>query len=102
MGYGLLPGAGLASAEDIVRATATQSSEKERAARRAPLMSANQRNKLIEMYRERHGGTEAEVLQGLDAVFVGAFKHPLGEATVEEASRIIGQMIAAKVERAKK
>jgi len=54
------------------------------------------------LYRERHGGTEAEVLQGLDAVFVSAFKHPLGEATVEEATKIIGQMIAQKGERAKK
>ena len=102
MGYGLLPGAGLASAEDIVHATSAPGAEKERASRRAPLMSANQRNKLIEMYRERHGGTAAETLQGLDAVFVSAFKHPLGEATVEEASKIIGPMIAQKTERAKK
>ncbi|MBI3913279.1 MAG: hypothetical protein HY327_03730, partial [Chloroflexi bacterium] len=51
MGYGLLPGAGLASAEDMLRATA--SSEKGEGARRSAssLMNANQRNKLIEMYR---------------------------------------------------
>jgi hypothetical protein len=102
MGYGLLPGAGLASAEDIVRATSAPTVEKERAPRRPLLMSAYQRNKLLGLYRERHGGTEAEVLQGLDAVFVSAFKHPLGAATVEEASKIIGQMIAQKGERAKK
>jgi len=102
MGYGLLPGAGLASAEDIVRATSAPAVEKERAPRRPLLMSAYQRNKLLGLYRERHGGTEAEVLQGLDAVFVSAFKHPLGEATVEEATKIIGQMIAQKGERAKK
>lgn len=102
MGYGLIPGAGLASAEDVMRATGAPSAEKERAARRAPLMSANQRNKLIEMYRERHGGTTAEVLQGLDALFQSTFKHSFNEATVEEASKIIGQMIAQKSERAKK
>jgi hypothetical protein len=85
----------------MLRASAA-TAEKERATRRAPLMSANQRNKLIELYRERHGGTEAEVLQGLDALFVSAFKHPLGAATVEEASKVIGQMIAQKGERAKK
>lgn len=102
MGYGLIPGAGLASAEDVMRATGVPSAEKERAARRSPLMSANQRNKLIEMYRERHGGTEAEVLQGLDALFQSTFKHSFNEATVEEASKIIGQMIAQKTERAKK
>jgi len=98
----LLPGAGLASAEDIVRATSAPVVEKERAPRRLPLMSASQRNKLIEIYRERHGGTAAEVLQGLDALFVSAFKHPLGEATVGEASKIIGQMIAQRGERVKK
>jgi|YNPNPStandDraft_1061719.scaffolds.fasta_scaffold90028_2 hypothetical protein len=102
MGYGLLPGAGLASAEDIVRATSAPSPDKERASRRAPLMSANQRTKLLELYRERHGGTEAEALQGLDALFVSTFKHPLNTATMEEASKIIGQLIAQKVERAKK
>jgi hypothetical protein len=102
MGYGLLPGAGLASAEDMLRATGAPSAEKERAPRRAPLMSANQRDKLIEMYRERHGGTEADTLQGLDALFQSSFKHPLNEATVEEASKIIGQFIAQKSERAKK
>jgi hypothetical protein len=96
MGYGLIPGAGLASAEDVLRATTPPAVEKERPARRAALMSANQRNKLIEMYRERHGGTEAEALQGLDALFLSTFKHSFNEATVEEASKIIGQMIAQK------
>lgn len=102
MGYGLIPGAGLASAEDVMRATGAPSAEKERAARRSPLMSANQRNKLIEMYRERHGGTEAQVLQGLDALFQSTFKHSFNEATMQEASQVIGQMIAQKSERAKK
>ncbi len=96
MGYGLIPGAGLASAEDALRATTPPAVEKERPARRSPLMSANQRNKLIEMYRERHGGTDAEVLQGLDALFISTFKHSFNEATMEEASKIIGQMIAQK------
>jgi hypothetical protein len=95
MGYGLIPGAGLASAEDVLRATTPPAVEKERPARRTAL-SANQRNKLIEMYRERHGGTEAEALQGLDALFLSTFKHSFNEATVEEASKIIGQMIAQK------
>jgi len=101
MGYGLLPGAGLASAEDMMRASTAAPAERG-ASRRAPLMTANQRNKMIEMYRERHGGTEPEVLQGLDAFFQSTFKHPLAEATMEEASKTIGQLIAQKGERAKK
>lgn len=102
MGYGLLPGAGLASAEDMLRAGATHESRRETTARRVPLMSANQRNKLIEMYRERHNATEADALLGLDALFQSTFKHPMAEATVAEASKIIGQFIAQKGERAKK
>jgi hypothetical protein len=101
MGYGLIPGAGLASAEDMLRASTTVAPERG-TSRRTPLMTANQRNKLIEMYRERHGGSEAEVLQGLDALFQSTFKHPLAEATMEEASKVIGQFIAQKGERAKK
>jgi hypothetical protein len=101
MGYGLLPGAGLASAEDVMRANADGDTPRREGTRRIAMMSANQRNKLIEMYRERHGGTEADVLQGLDAIFISAFKHPMSEGTIEEASKIIGQFIAQKVERKK-
>ncbi len=100
MGYGLLPGAGLASAEDMLRATATN--EKGEGARRLNLMTANQRNKLIEMYRERRGGADAEVLQGLDALFAASFKHTFNQATFDEASQTITQLGAQKAERAKK
>jgi hypothetical protein len=101
MGYGLIPGAGLASAEDMLRASGSVTAERG-ASRRTPLMTANQRNKLVEMYRERHGGSDADALQGLDALFDSSFKHPLAEATMEEASKVIGQFIAQKGERAKK
>ena len=70
--------------------------EEQRFPRRTALMSVNQRNKLIELYIERFGGTEAEALQGLDAVFESAFKHPMSEATLAEASKIVSQMIAQK------
>ncbi len=96
MGYGLLPGAGLASAEDMLRATATADVQKDkpRAVRGAggARMTANQRNRLIQMYSERHDSTEAEAIQGLDALFINAFKHPMGQATIEEASKMITQV----------
>ena len=66
-----------------------------RTMRHAP-MSINQRNKLIEMYGERFGGSETEIEQGLDAIFESAFKHAMAEATLAEASKIISQMIAQK------
>lgn len=102
MGYGLLPGAGLASAEDMLRAGASggAGSAKDSGRRPSgPLMTANQRAKLVEMYRERHGGTDAEVLQGLDAVFTSSYKHPLSLATFDEASKMISQMSAQKAKK---
>jgi len=132
MGYGLFPGAGLASAEDMLRAGASKSGngsarrsegtrsgesngengggngngengdagerpyrDNVRPLRTAP-MSTNQRNKLIELYGERFGGSEQEILEGLDAIFESAFKHPMADATLAEASKIISQMIAQK------
>lgn len=102
MGYGLLPGAGLASAEDMLRAGSTVEKERRDTVRRVPLMSANQRNKLIELYSERYGAAENDTLQGLDALFQSTFKHSMSQATLEEASKIIGQFIAQKGERSKK
>ena len=100
MGYGLLPGAGLASAEDMLRAGASSGAGSAKdAGRRAPLMTANQRSKLVEMYRERHGGTDAEILQGLDAVFTNSYKHPLSLATFDEASKMISQLAAQKTKK---
>jgi hypothetical protein len=128
MGYGLFPGAGLASAEDMLRAGAVSKdkangengnahgsgngsgngnahtpgnsggSERETVPviRRTAPMSTNQRNKLIELYTERFGGSEAEALQGLDAIFESGFKHNLEQATLAEASKVISQMIAQK------
>ncbi len=107
MGYGLLPGAGLASAEDMIRVSTptTTSYAKDNGRRSAAStnpMTVNQRAKLIEMYRERHEGTEAEAVQGLDAQFQSAFSHPFNLATFEEASKMITQMSGQTVERVKK
>lgn len=105
MGYGLLPGAGLASAEDMMRANATNGARepaRRPGATAAALMTANQRAKLIEMYRERNGGSDAEVLQGLDVAFTTAFRHPMSQATFDQASKMITQLSAQKMERARK
>ncbi len=122
MGYGLFPGAGLASAEDMLRAGAVSKTgsadengrgnghaksggtahdggaERETVspARRSAPMSTNQRHKLIELYSERFGGSEAEALQGLEAIFESGFKHNLEQATLGEASQVISQMIGQK------
>ncbi len=105
MGYGLLPGAGLASAEDMMRANATSGAPeptRRPGTASATLMTANQRAKLVEMYRERHGGSDAQILQGLDAEFSKAFKHPMGSATFDQASKMITQLSAQKSQRDRK
>lgn len=102
MGYGLLPGAGLASAEDMLRSgTSSGTGSARETGRRSagPLMTANQRGKLVEMYRERHGGTDAEILRGLDVVFTSTYKHPLTLATIEEASKVISELSAHKAKK---
>jgi hypothetical protein len=118
MGYGLFPGAGLASADDMLRAGlgtvsnggsngatnggsngnghANGNGDGREIVRRTAPMSTNQRNKLIELYIERFGGTDEEAMQGLDAVFESAFKHNMEQASLAEASKIISQMIAQK------
>jgi hypothetical protein len=117
MGYGLFPGSGLASAEDMLRSTAAAdrrpaqdngSRAPQRVARegasveptpsgrpRSPL-SAVQRRKLIELYRNLHGGGEADAARGLDALFVEAFKHGLSEGSYEEGAHITAQLLAAQ------
>ena len=105
MGYGLLPGAGLASAEDMLRAGSSNGSSSTKDSGRRPstgsgLMTANQRTKLIEMYRERNGGTDAEILQGLDALFTSSFKHPSSLATFDEASKTITQLGTQRAKKA--
>ncbi len=125
MGYGLFPGSGLASAEDMLRVTDRKefprdaagdrrtgqdngSRAPQRGARegapveempgarpRSPL-SAVQRRKLVELYRNLHGGSEADAARGLDALFVEAFKHGMSEASYEEGAHTTAQLLAAQ------
>lgn len=153
MGYGLFPGSGLASAEDMLRVSdrnhrsykteakspnssyaADQQQRGRRAEEESPrdtgpdrtqgpvqsslpsqptsreaangdpaptsrpraALSAVQRRKLVELYRNLHGGGEIEAARGLDALFIEAFKHGLGDASYEEGARITAQLLAAQ------
>ncbi len=122
-GYGLFPGSGLASADDMLRSgsvvdrehklqeqplqPAHQTPREVREAReggngstgsarpRSPI-SAVQRRKLAELYRNLHGGSEAEAARGLDALFVETFKHAMSEASYEEGAHITAQLLSAQ------
>lgn len=118
MGYGLFPGSGLASAEDMLRVSAeTQRGGERRAveserhgvpanarpalnetrsayARAHPPLSPVQRAKLVELWRNLYGGGELDATEGLDDLFSKNFKHGLNEATYEEGARLTGQLLA--------
>lgn len=116
MGYGLFPGSGLASADDMLRAASgsemrgtsearrtsvpvntTRASVNETRgtyARSHPPLSPVQRNKLTELWRILHSGSDEDVNEGLDKLFVETFKHGIGEATYEEGARLTGQLLA--------
>lgn len=118
MGYGLFPGSGLASAEDMQRAVSPSNAEpsggnesergassapgnprtvsEKRAAyvRAHPPLSPVQRNKLIELWRILHGGSDEDVNRGLEQLFVDAYRHGMNEATYEEGARVTGQLLA--------
>lgn len=126
MGYGLFPGSGLASADDMLRATnvtanATTNASANATAnepRRAPAVAPNanaprttneartqysrshpplspvQRNKLTELWRILNdGGSDEQVVAGLDRLFQESFKHGLADATYEEGARLTGQLL---------
>lgn len=113
MGYGVFPGSGLASAEDMMRASTevTKTNNERRAAaaptpargtseqraaysRSHPPLSPVQRNKLTELWRILHGGSDEDVAAGLDKLFVEAYKHGMNEATYEEGARLTGQLLS--------
>jgi hypothetical protein len=125
MGYGLFPGSGLASAEDMLRSNAVVDrrptpgngaradqqpsasdathaaregarAEMPNAGRPQPGLSAVQRRKLVELYVNLHGGSEVEALRGLDTMFIQEFKHSMNHATYEEGARITAQLLAAQ------
>lgn len=124
MGYGLLPGAGLASAEDVLRAqeekpetppTPRRVRSAERAKelvaeprpaptvgrRRVARVSRYQRQKLVELYREVHGVQDEEAaLAGVNTLFVETFGHGLEEATYDEGARITAELLARRREMA--
>lgn len=102
MGYGLFPGSGLASAEDMWRVDSAQPSARgQPTARRGTMyarpqapISSVQKRKLVELWHTLHGGSEADANQELNKLFAESFKHPMNEATYEEGARIIAQLLA--------
>ncbi|MEX2684667.1 MAG: hypothetical protein Q6373_024055 [Candidatus Sigynarchaeota archaeon] len=98
MGYGLLPGAGLASAEDMERVMAREPVREARPAaysrtassQRPGTLTDPQKGELLRLYREAHGiSDEAAALEGLRARFKEKFGHDLDAATYREGQDMI-------------
>ena len=106
MGYGVLPGAGLASAEDVMRAVSPERAAPEEKAvrererpyrpRRVSRVSPYQRRQLTALYRELHDVDKAAAAEGVEALFAEAFGHPMDEGTYEEGSRLLAQLRAQR------
>lgn len=82
MGYGLLPGTGLASAEDMIR------SDQRPVASRSGRMSERQKSYLVGEYARLQGGTPEEAAQGLNKLCSERFGHDLSECTTDEGREI--------------
>lgn len=108
MGYGLLPGAGLSSAEDVERGmSADQVKEKERPAhksarpRRAAPLSGAQKRELLKRYQAIHSADDKAAVEGLEALFQEKFQHGLDKATRKEGEKVIAAFIREQSESAK-
>ncbi|MBC7263901.1 MAG: hypothetical protein H5T64_06010 [Chloroflexi bacterium] len=111
MGYGLLPGAGLASADDMLRVAAYEKEAARRprsvvkppvASQRRPRQSsAFQRRKLVEMYSEVYEVPEDKAQTALNEAFQQQFGHGLEEATYDEGVKMTAWLLRERKEKGK-
>lgn len=103
MGYGVLPGSGLASAEDVVRAREAEEAEAleeptvavrppYRPRRRFRPVSPFQRQKLVELYAEIHPDEE-HPQERVEELFFEHFGHSIDEGTYDEGRRLTALLL---------
>ncbi len=106
MGYGVLPGAGLSSAEDMVGVLAQEVEPGEEAAARPPGQPTRQRRKvsrlqlreLSKLCRDIHGGDEESMMEYLRQVFQESFGVDLEDATYRHGEQMIARLMAQRKE----
>jgi hypothetical protein len=105
MGYGLLPGAGLTSAEDAARAMEREPEEAALPSASLPAkrtqsrLTPTQKTKLVELYSSINGLDGAAAQKGIESTFAQRFGHVAAEGTYDEGVQLIGQLM--KEQRAK-
>mgnify|MGYP001057398163 CR=1 FL=1 len=82
MGYGLLPGTGLASAEDVLRAAVTGSPAR---------LTAQQQSRLAMSFAQAQRIPPADALRALERLAQEHFGHPLSECTAQEARDLLSR-----------
>lgn len=107
MGYGVLPGAGLASAEDMVRVLAQEveagkepavGPPKQPTRRRKRKLSRLQLRELTKLYRDIHGGDEESIIEQLEQAFQESFGANLEDATYRQGGQMIARLMAHRKE----
>jgi len=95
MGYGTLPGAGLASADDMLRALAEEERPRRRRARR---LSQPQKQELLRLYSELYQVEEATAEEGLNSLFRATFNIDMSKATYRQGTQMIAKLMAQRGE----
>ncbi len=106
MGYGVLPGAGLASAEDMLRVLGQEEMGAERGAagpaskessRPRRRLSQVQLRELVRLQRETQPGSiEREALENLERAFREEFGLGLQEASYRQGEQMIAKLLGQR------
>jgi len=96
MGYGALPGAGLASADDMLRALAEEEMPRRRRARR---LSQPQMQELMRLYGELYQVEDTPAEEGLNNLFRATFNIDMSKATYRQGTQIIAKLMAQRGEK---
>jgi len=113
MGYGLLPGAGLVSAEEAMLATEEEpspargskaprarlpktpppSGDGRRPRKTKKKTSRYQREQIVTMYAAVHGMGRDEARKQVEALFAQRFGHPMERASYDEGCKVIAELL---------
>jgi len=113
MGYGLVPGAGLVSAEEVMLAaeegpspgrgskeptarapqTPPPSGDGRRPRKTKRKTSGYQREQIVTMYAAVHGVERDEARRQVEALFAQRFGHPMERASYDEGCKVIAELL---------
>ena len=93
MGYGTLPGAGLASADDMLRALAEEEMLHRRRSRR---LSQSQKQELTRLYGELYQAEGVAAEEGLNSLFKATFNIDISKANYLQGTQMIAKLMTQR------